>query len=138
MKGNRISPIPLELKKVGEKMDPAQLFYYKKELMRLQNRIHRLLLKEQNYLREFNPLTESLDEGDYSQATIDREMELLSRDALSQIAKLIESSLKKIEIGSYGICERCHTEIPEGRMQAIPYTPYCVNCQSIIEKKREK
>ena len=119
-------------------MDPAKVQHFKKELLRLQSRINRLLAQEDNYLREFNPLTESRDEGDFSQATIDREMELLSRDALSQIAKLVDLSLVKIESGTYGICERCHYEIPEGRLKALPYTPYCVTCQSIIEKKFEK
>ena len=119
-------------------MDSAKIQHYKKVLLSLQSRINRLLAKEQDYLREFNPLTESLDEGDFSQATVDREMELLSRDALSQISKLIELSLKKIENGSYGICERCHQKIPEGRLKALPYTPYCVSCQSIIEKRYEK
>ena len=126
------------LRKGGEKVDSTKMQHYKKVLLSFQSRINRLLTKEQNNLREFNPLTESLDEGDFSQATIDREMELLSRDALSQISKLIEISLKKIESGSYGICERCHKEIPEGRLKALPYSPYCVSCQSIIEKKYEK
>jgi RNA polymerase-binding protein DksA len=124
--------------KGGKKVDSAKIQHYKRVLLNLQSRINQLLTIEQNYLREFNPLTESRDEGDFSQATVDREMGLLSRDALLQISKLIESSLKKIEDGSYGICERCHQEIPEGRLKALPYTPYCVSCQSIIEKKYEK
>ncbi len=123
------------LTKGVKKVDTTKILHYKKALLSIQTRINQLLTKEQNFLREFNPLTESLDEGDFSQATIDREMELLSRDALLQISKLVESALKKVESGSYGICERCHQEIPEGRLKALPYTPYCVSCQSIIEKK---
>jgi len=119
-------------------MDLTKIKHYKKVLLNLQSRINRLLTKEQDFLREFNPLTESLDEGDFSQATVDREMEFLSRNALLQISKLIELSLNKIESGCYGICERCHQEIPEGRLKALPYTPYCVSCQSVIEKKHEK
>ena len=119
-------------------MDLTKIQHYKKVLLNLQSRINRLLTKEQDFLREFNPLTESLDEGDFSQATVDREMEFLSRDALLQISKSIELSLNKIESGYYGICERCHQEIPEGRLRALPYTPYCVSCQSVIEKKHEK
>ncbi|QPM69419.1 TraR/DksA family transcriptional regulator [Atribacter laminatus] len=119
-------------------MDTTKIQHYKKALLSIQTRINQLLTKEQSFLREFNPLTESLDEGDFSQATVDREMELLSRDALLQISKLVESALKKVESGTYGICERCQQEIPEGRLKALPYTPYCVSCQSIIEKKYEK
>ena len=72
-------------------MDSTKIQHYKRVLLNLQSRINQLLTIEQNYLREFNPLTESRDEGDFSQATVDREMGLLSRDALLQISKLIES-----------------------------------------------
>ena len=78
-------------------MDSTKIQHYKRVLLNLQSRINQLLTIEQNYLREFNPLTESRDEGDFSQATVDREMGLLSRDALLQISKLIESSLKKLK-----------------------------------------
>lgn len=30
---------------------------------------------------------------------------------------------------SYGECEECGDEIPLGRMEAMPYVEYCVNCQ---------
>ena len=32
---------------------------------------------------------------------------------------------------SYGECEECGDEIPLGRMEAMPYVEYCVNCQGL-------
>ncbi|MCA9149598.1 MAG: TraR/DksA C4-type zinc finger protein [Planctomycetales bacterium] len=40
----------------------------------------------------------------------------------------IESALERIEDGSYGVCEECELPIPKTRLNAIPYTPYCVKC----------
>jgi hypothetical protein len=30
--------------------------------------------------------------------------------------------------GSYGLCESCHEPIAKARLEAIPYTRYCVQC----------
>jgi RNA polymerase-binding transcription factor DksA len=55
---------------------------------------------------------------------------------LSQAAALLEQStaglahidaaLARIDAGRYGICEVCGEEIAEGRLEARPWTPYCI------------
>src|SRR5262245_14625383 len=47
-------------------------------------------------------------------------------DTLAQV----EAALERIEAGTYGACEECHQPIPKLRLNAIPYTPYCVKCAS--------
>ena len=42
----------------------------------------------------------------------------------------IESSLERIEEGSYGKCEECGAKIPKSRLNAIPYATHCVKCAS--------
>ncbi|MFJ4265254.1 TraR/DksA family transcriptional regulator [Paenarthrobacter nicotinovorans] len=38
----------------------------------------------------------------------------------------IDAALVRIEAGTYGHCEICGIDIPEGRLEARPWTPYCV------------
>ena len=45
----------------------------------------------------------------------------------------IEAALERIEDGVYGICVECEGRIPKMRLNAIPYTPYCVKCASKLE-----
>jgi len=40
----------------------------------------------------------------------------------------IEVSLERIEDGLYGQCEECGAKIPKARLNAIPYTTFCVKC----------
>ena len=40
----------------------------------------------------------------------------------------IEVSLERIEDGLYGQCEECGVKIPKTRLNAIPYTTFCVKC----------
>jgi RNA polymerase-binding transcription factor DksA len=45
-----------------------------------------------------------------------------SRAGLAQI----EAALARMDQGTYGICEVCGAEIPDGRLEARPWTPYCI------------
>ncbi len=47
---------------------------------------------------------------------------------------LIESSLERIEEGTYGQCEECGVRIPKSRLNAIPYATLCVRCASRQER----
>ncbi|TVU66264.1 molecular chaperone DnaK [Paenarthrobacter nitroguajacolicus] len=46
-----------------------------------------------------------------------------SRGGLEQI----NAALQRIAAGSYGRCEICSVAIPEGRLEARPWTPFCVD-----------
>ncbi|MER2048436.1 MAG: TraR/DksA C4-type zinc finger protein, partial [Solibacillus sp.] len=45
-----------------------------------------------------------------------------SDDLLGQI----EAAFERMDDGTYGVCAKCQTEIPYDRLQAIPYTAFCI------------
>ena len=47
----------------------------------------------------------------------------------------IESSLERIEEGTYGQCEECGVKIPKTRLNAIPYATLCVRCAEQQERR---
>jgi DnaK suppressor protein len=47
-----------------------------------------------------------------------------SRNHLQQIGR----AMRRMEDGSYGICQRCNEQIPFARLEARPYTANCVSC----------
>jgi DnaK suppressor protein len=60
-------------------------------------------------------------------------LSLLSQeqDALYEI----EEALKRIEVGTYGICEMSNKAIPHARLEAIPFARFTVECQQQLEKE---
>jgi len=46
----------------------------------------------------------------------------------------INEALKRIDLGSYGICEMSSKAIPEIRLEALPFTRFTVECQAQIER----
>lgn len=56
------------------------------------------------------------------------------RDAIYEV----EQALKRIQKGTYGVCEMTGKPIPKNRLEAIPWTRFTVEAQSIIEKEGGK
>ena len=46
----------------------------------------------------------------------------------------IQTSLERIEDGTYGACEECGAKIPKTRLNAIPYANLCIKCASEQEQ----
>jgi RNA polymerase-binding transcription factor DksA len=51
-----------------------------------------------------------------------------------QILEEIAAALGRIAAGRYGRCLRCGRDIPESRLQVVPYVAYCVDCADQHEK----
>ena len=49
--------------------------------------------------------------------------------------RLVEEALAKIDEGTYGVCERCEEAIPVKRLELLPFTRYCVQCQTELERE---
>jgi DnaK suppressor protein len=45
----------------------------------------------------------------------------------------IDAALHRIEQGTFGCCEECQQTIPTSRLQALPYTCFCVECARKIQ-----
>jgi DnaK suppressor protein len=45
----------------------------------------------------------------------------------------IEEALRRLEQGTYGVCEECDQPIARERLELLPYTRYCIQCARKIE-----
>jgi len=55
-----------------------------------------------------------------------------STNGHSQLA-LVRLALERLEEGTFGECLQCGTTIGAKRLDALPWTPYCIECQEKIE-----
>src|SRR2546428_3414664 len=78
---------------------------------------------------------EGMDTYDLASDARDREINLILTDRDRDKLQAIDDALARIDDGSYGVCESCESDIAEGRLEALPFTRLCVNCQA--ERERE-
>lgn len=47
---------------------------------------------------------------------------------------LVKRALDRLKEGNFGECMQCGTQIGAKRLEALPWTPYCIDCQEKIER----
>lgn len=76
---------------------------------------------------------DTLDVAD--QAVLSYQKELIftqGTEGHSQLS-LVRLALERLGEGSFGQCLHCGKTIGERRLEALPWTPYCIECQEKVE-----
>ena len=81
---------------------------------------------------------EGMDTYDLASEEREREINFILTDRDRGKLQAIEDALDRIGDGSYGVCESCDQEIAEGRLQAMPFTRLCVQCQADRETEAKQ
>jgi DnaK suppressor protein len=111
--------------------------FLKKARETLQEMRTQLLRNVQEELHEGREQTkdEGMDTYDLASDARDREINLILTDRDRDKLQAIDDALGRIDEGTYGVCESCESDIAEGRLEAMPFTRLCINCQA--ERERE-
>jgi DnaK suppressor protein len=78
---------------------------------------------------------EGMDTYDLASEERDREINFILSDRERVKIKQIDDALGRMDEGSYGVCESCGLEIAEERLEAMPFTRLCRDCQQDQERE---
>src|SRR3972149_1592521 len=73
--------------------------------------------------------------ADVATDNFDREFSIELAATEQQVLNKIVAALKKIEDGTFGLCETCGKKIGTERLKVMPSAPLCITCKSEEEKK---
>ena len=140
-KVKRIKRIPIETMEAKE-IEPRKVFkvkeiaVFKDRLLTLRERVS----GEYSALSRDNMAANQRDPSLSNQGTdtFDREMELNMMGSEQEVLFEIDAALRRIEKGTYGICELTEEVIPKERLMALPYVRYTVQAQSELERGRAR
>ncbi len=79
----------------------------------------------------------ALDDGDWSIVDLSEDINLKHMNTHREDLQKVDEALRKLEEGTYGICEDCGEEISEQRLKILPYAIYCIDCKEKREKIEE-
>src|SRR4051794_19001479 len=108
-------------------------------------RLHARLVARRDALRKalngdldgFREFAKTNDVGDNVDAAVDTANDEISSQLVeieSRELGQIEHALERIAQGVYGRCEFCNGKIAEARLNALPYTNSCIDCQRENER----
>src|ERR1700736_5775605 len=114
-------------------MDKKKLDSFKKRLETRQQELRRTVSRTEQDGR-------SADE-DATQDIADRAANSYNKEFLfhqsnneRQLLQMVEGALDRIREGSFGQCISCGEEINPKRLEAVPWTRHCIECQEKLEK----
>jgi DnaK suppressor protein len=79
--------------------------------------------------RESAP-AEVRDPIDQVTSSVSKETQFQQASSNWRVIEQIRDALHRIEDGTYGVCVDCGRHIETNRLEAVPWTPYCVNDQN--------
>lgn len=85
--------------------------------------------------REGIEIEKSPDALDEVQRAAERELAIRTLDRESSLLRNVRAALQRIDQGHYGVCLHCEEDISVKRLQAVPWTPYCIECQEQFDRK---
>jgi len=126
---------------VKKKLDKKELLEFKKLILKRKSE----LIDQINHISEDtlkkSPKEASGDISSYTYHMADIATDTYDREFIMSLASNdralfyeIEDALKKIEDGTFGVCEECKDLIAKVRLKAIPYARLCLKCQEKKEK----
>ncbi len=75
------------------------------------------------------------DSADQSISSVSKESLFQQSSQRRRSVRLIEAALHRIQEGTFGVCDACGRDIQIRRLDALPWTQFCLRCQ---EKREEE
>ncbi len=122
-------------------MNKAELAVFKEQLLNLRarlrgdvNQMADAALKKSRSEANGDLSTMPIHMADMGSDNFEQEFTLSLMENDGVTLEQIESSLERIEEGTYGQCEECGVKIPKARLNAIPFATLCVRCAEQQER----
>src|SRR5215471_6028437 len=114
-------------------MDKKRLDYYKKKLLTRREELLKTIARtaEEGRLADEDP---TVDLADKAANSYTKEFLFGQTHNDRSMLQLVDEALERIDEDSFGECASCHQELQQKRLEAVPWTRYCISCQEKMEQ----
>jgi DnaK suppressor protein len=88
--------------------------------------------------REGIVIEKSPDALDEVQHAAERELAIRNLDRESHLLRNVRAALRRLDEGNYGICLHCEEDINPKRLNAVPWAPFCIECQELADRNKDQ
>jgi DnaK suppressor protein len=114
-------------------MDKKKLESFKKRLEERQQSLRKTVSRTEEDGRIADQDT-AQDIADRAASSYTKEFLFSQSNNDRQLLHMVETALLRIREGAFGECVSCGNEINAKRLEAVPWTRYCIECQEKLEK----
>jgi DnaK suppressor protein len=114
-------------------MDKKKLEQFRKHLEERQTELRKIVARTEQDGRDADVGT-AQDIADRAANSYTKEFLFHQSNNERQTLQMVEAALARIREGSFGECINCGEEINIRRLEAVPWTRYCIACQEKLEQ----
>lgn len=114
-------------------MDKKRLDYYKKKLQTRREELVKAIARTQQEGREADE-DPTVDLADKAANSYTKEFLFGQTNSDRALLQLVDEALERIREGTFGLCIQCQEELQQKRLEAVPWTRYCIKCQEKQEQ----
>lgn len=115
-------------------MDQITIQSLRKKLEDWRAQLSREAARKAEAGREAGSDASAADIVDRAVTTYTRELNFSQSENEMQLLQMVNASLQRIDDGAYGTCLNCGREIGLKRLEAVPWTHLCIECQTKAEE----
>ena len=119
---------------LSKSMDKKKLDTFKKRLEERQQALRKAVSRTEEDGRSADQDSAAADIADRAASSYTKEFLFSQSSNERQLLQMVENALQRIREGSFGECVSCGNEINPKRLEAVPWTRYCIACQEKKEK----
>jgi DnaK suppressor protein len=114
-------------------MDKKRIEQFKKRLEDRQSELRKTVSnRQQDGRNQGEDIAQDI--ADRAASSYNKEFLFTQSTNERQMLGMVDSALARIREGTYGECINCGNEINAKRLEAVPWTRYCIECQDKLEK----
>ena len=110
-------------------MNKKELNRYRNRLLQIRERLTGAIGRMSEVVLTDDQPTEEHDH----KVSEDSEKELVLEHDEETIRRQVIEALDRLDRGMFGTCQKCDGPIGRERLDAMPFTPYCVGCEQKVE-----
>ncbi|MDP9159151.1 MAG: TraR/DksA family transcriptional regulator [Acidobacteriota bacterium] len=114
-------------------MDKKKLDHFKKRLETRQQELRRTVSRTEQDGRTVDE-DSAQDIADRAASSYTKEFLFHQSNNDRQLLAMVDGALSRIREGSFGECIACGKEINAKRLEAVPWTRHCIECQEKVEQ----
>lgn len=115
-------------------MDQSTLQHFRNKLEEARAQFSREAARKAESGREAGADLAAADVVDRAVSTYNKELNFSQSENETQLLQMVNGSLQRMNDGTYGECLNCGKEIGFKRLEAVPWTHLCIDCQSKAEE----
>jgi DnaK suppressor protein len=110
--------------------------HFKNKLLEKRTELISVVQKTEDDGRKVNTEAEGMDLADKASSSYTKEFMFSKSDSDRQLLQEVVDALRRLDEGEFGDCMNCGEEVERKRLEAVPWSPFCLACQEEAEANK--